>query len=528
MTPSKPIDVTELMHEIRDRVRQKRLDAFAMERSDFAVALPALDNLRASISELRASIEHIADLPPQPPTLRGALGAALSQFLRRMLFWQYTQAKSFQTSAAGALDYTATGLETAFTATSRLLSRADRLERILRTAEARMLELGDRTEKVEAALSTTAETVQHLAKSHEDLSSRSDALAGELKEKDMALGTDLHSAQQSLAEIAPVIQQLQVDTTSMQQRAAQDRAVLDRVESIQGELNSLAQQMHELTAGQSTLTETTASLDRHAIQTRRKVILQEQRVTNILNSVRRTPATESAAPNGCNGTEPADDDAMAGLYLDLEDAFRGSPDEITGRLAEYLPVLKQAGVQPASDIVVDIGCGRGEWLQLLSQNGYSNKGCDLNHSMVTVCQEFSLDVVRQDGLQFLRALPENSVGAVTAFHVIEHLPLDSMLALIDGCLRALRPGGIMILETPNPQNVLVGCHNFHIDPTHRKPIPMALLQFLVEARGFCDVRPMALHPYPESMLLTEGSEVAKRFNEYFYGPQDYAVIARKA
>jgi SAM-dependent methyltransferase len=218
---------------------------------------------------------------------------------------------------------------------------------------------------------------------------------------------------------------------------------------------------------------------------------------------------------------------MAGLYLALEDAFRGSPEDIAERVSEYLPILEQGGLNPETDLVVDIGCGRGEWLRVLSQKGYRNKGCDLNEVMVATCLEQGLDAVQQDALQFLGSLPDNSVAVVTAFHVIEHLPLSSVLALIDASLRVLRPGGLLILETPNPQNILVASHNFYIDPTHRKPVPMILLQFLVEERGFCDIRPLSLHPYAEAALVESSSEVARRFNEYFYGSQDYAIIAVK-
>jgi O-antigen chain-terminating methyltransferase len=92
----------------------------------------------------------------------------------------------------------------------------------------------------------------------------------------------------------------------------------------------------------------------------------------------------------------------------------------------------------------------------------------------------------------------------------------------------LKPGGLAIFETPNPQNVLVGSHNFYIDPTHRHPIPCLTAQFLLEARGLCDVEIVHLHPYAESYkVLDGGTELARRFNEYFYGPQDYAVIGRR-
>jgi hypothetical protein len=97
---------------------------------------------------------------------------------------------------------------------------------------------------------------------------------------------------------------------------------------------------------------------------------------------------------------------------------------------------------------------------------------------------------------------------------------------LDETVRVLKPGGIAIFETPNPQNVLVGSCNFYMDPTHRNPLPSPMLRFLAEARGLCRVSVLDLHPYPEAFHL-DGSELATRFNQYFYGPQDYAVIGWK-
>ena len=89
------------------------------------------------------------------------------------------------------------------------------------------------------------------------------------------------------------------------------------------------------------------------------------------------------------------------------------------------------------------------------------------------------------------------------------------------------PGGIMIFETPNPGNVMVGSNNFYLDPTHRNPLPGALVKYIAETRGFTDTELLYLHPVNEEFLIKESSEVSRRFNELFYGPQDYAIIARK-
>jgi SAM-dependent methyltransferase len=488
MPSSTPIDVTEIMRDIRERVRLKQSAAGAVNVArEMPPASSMLAAARASLSELHKSAEHIDHLPPQPPTFRGAVGATLSRFVQRLLFWQYAQARSFQLAVIGAI-------EQLLLNSDAVSSRNDQLEATLRRTSAKIQGLTERTERSETAMCAASETAQRLIERAENLSKDNERLQ-----------TDLSSARQKIAELSNVVQ-----------------AIVGQIDSAGQNTNVLRQEIENL----KRLTERVAALDRYGIQTRRNVILQEQRITSILTSVRKRQDAHPDRLADCDNTTSAPE-SMAGLYLALEDAFRGSPEEIAERVSVYLPIVEQAGLKPGSDLVIDIGCGRGEWLGLLAQNGYRNQGCDSNESMVSTCRERGLDVVQQDGLQFLHSLQADSVAAISAFHVIEHLPLEVLLSLIDGSLRALRPGGVLILETPNPQNILVASHNFYIDPTHQKPIPVQLLQFLVEARGFCGIQSIPLHPYPQSMLLDNSSEVARRFNEYFYGPQDYAILAKK-
>jgi SAM-dependent methyltransferase len=139
-----------------------------------------------------------------------------------------------------------------------------------------------------------------------------------------------------------------------------------------------------------------------------------------------------------------------------------------------------------------------------------------------------LVVTEGEAIAYLLAQPPSSFGAVTGFHIIEHLPFDTLIKLFEETVRVLKPGGLAIFETPNPENVLVGSCNFYYDPTHRNPLPSAMVKFLAEARGLCRIEIMNLHPYPESYRVEEGDlDVAQRFNEYFYGPQDYAIIGWK-
>ena len=222
------------------------------------------------------------------------------------------------------------------------------------------------------------------------------------------------------------------------------------------------------------------------------------------------------------------DDWLAPLYSQLEDAFRGSRDDIQARQRVYLPDMSNL---PGRAPVVDIGCGRGEWLELLAEHDIPAYGVDTNKTFVDRNVERGLDVRHGDAVEHLLALEPGSIGAVTAFHIVEHLPFPDVVRLVDAALVALRPGGILLFETPNPTNLVVGASSFYIDPTHRNPVHPLFLEFLLDARGFTDVEIRYLHPSTDPGFPLpsdpEGRALLDRLNHAFFGPQDYAAIGRK-
>lgn len=215
------------------------------------------------------------------------------------------------------------------------------------------------------------------------------------------------------------------------------------------------------------------------------------------------------------------------FYVAFEDRFRGSREEIIARIKSYLTFLAEADVGKESSPILDLGCGRGEWLQLLSESGYVVRGVEINKVMVDECHSRGLEVIELDAIQYLQSLPEASLGAVTGFHIIEHLPFAQLLKLLTEVVRVLKPQGLVIFETPNPQNVLVGSNNFYIDPTHLNPLPSPLSKFLLEHVGLDRVEIINQNPYADSYKVEGSQEVVAVFNQYFYGPQDYAAIGYK-
>ncbi len=208
----------------------------------------------------------------------------------------------------------------------------------------------------------------------------------------------------------------------------------------------------------------------------------------------RAPAA-TAAPSTVAASQLAGSEVAACKYVTFEDTFRGSAEEIRSRLFDYLPLF--AG---ASD-VLDLGCGRGEFLDLLREHGISSRGVDINHEMVEVCRERGLDVVEGDGLAFLEAAPDGSFGGLFAAQVVEHLQPDQLLRLLGLAFHRLRPGSRIVLETINPACWFAYFESYIRDITHVRPVHPDTLKFLLQASGFQQVDVQYRAPYPERSKL---------------------------
>ncbi|MDQ6655418.1 MAG: methyltransferase domain-containing protein [Verrucomicrobiota bacterium] len=214
------------------------------------------------------------------------------------------------------------------------------------------------------------------------------------------------------------------------------------------------------------------------------------------------------------------------FYLSFENRFRGTREEIRERVRFYLPFLRDAGAAAAGETVLDVGCGRGEWLELLKEEGFDAAGIDLNSAMVAQCRARGLVATEGDAIDVLRSLPDGSHAAVTGFHIIEHLPLEVLMDLFAETLRVLRPGGIAIFESPNCKNLVVGACNFNVDPTHRNPVFPETAEFMMSTQGFGDIRLEYLSPV-DTRSVAELKKIPEAVRQLLYGPQDFAVIARK-
>jgi len=224
------------------------------------------------------------------------------------------------------------------------------------------------------------------------------------------------------------------------------------------------------------------------------------------------------------------------FYRALEDRFRGSRDLIKARQSVYLPVVEEL-LQRVPKKIIDIGCGRAEWLELLAGRGLTAVGLDLNDEFVAKGQQAGLSVIKGDATDYLGQQPDQSYALVSAFHVVEHLGFEKLLTFMKEVHRVLDDGGAMLLETPNPANLVVGACNFYLDPTHERPIPSILLSFAAEFSGFERVVVVPVNrdflQNDLELLPTELSgasvvnKVVSALDQNFMQAPDYAIIAFK-
>jgi O-antigen chain-terminating methyltransferase len=212
------------------------------------------------------------------------------------------------------------------------------------------------------------------------------------------------------------------------------------------------------------------------------------------------------------------------FYKAFEDQHRGSRETIKSRLAVYMPFIQKIMEVHPNATALDLGCGRGEWLELLKDHQLSATGIDLDDGMLSACRSRGLDVQTGDAIAHLKSLPADSLSIVSGFHIAEHLSLGDLETLIKEALRVLKPAGLLILEAPNTENLVVGTSSFYLDPTHQRPLPSALLSFLVGYLGFARSKVLGVQ---ESVPLREEHGPTSLFAVLSGVSPDYAVIAQK-
>ena len=260
-----------------------------------------------------------------------------------------------------------------------------------------------------------------------------------------------------------------------------------------------------------------------------QIRIMNSRISEALNQLKQFDknVNRSTSKSSPSDAQNIDERWLDQFYVDFENRFRGTKEDILRNQSAYLPYLQKSGLNFKKNPVLDLGCGRGEWLKALKNINIAAKGIDQNKIMIEECLDSGLDVVEHDVIEYLNLLAPESIGAITGFHIVEHLPFSALVQLLDESLRVLISGGIAIFETPNPENLMMGSCNFYTDPTHINPIPPHTLSFMLTQRGFVETTVIRLSPlasFPDTKVI---DPELRQVVDSYYKEQNYAVIGKK-
>jgi SAM-dependent methyltransferase len=340
------------------------------------------------------------------------------------------------------------------------------------------------------------------------------------------------SAAQVTHQLGTRIEAVREETVPADEQTAEVRSLTVNFELLKGELRSVQTIMEELASAIAPATGLQDASERMA-ELRERVNALDRR----LRQVRQAEASsDRPQPPSVSSPEPAAPPPAAASsesfdYVAFERRFRGDPQHILDQARDrYVPLLREHVP------VLDVGCGAGSLLEILREEGVEASGVDITSDMVAEARARGLDVHQADAVEYLRSLPENSLGSIVAIQVIEHLPIEVLVQLLELAASRLRPGGLFIAETPNPGSLFVLGNSYILDPTHVWPIHPALATFLCESAGFHRIDVRYYEP-AESLhlpLITDPDAPAwvdsvnrafEQLNTTLYGPLDYAVIA---
>lgn len=414
------------------------------------------------------------------------------------------------------------------------LATAEATEAIARDAHALKHQLGrldsldhesrrlrDQITSLQERISVTADHLTTVVRHNDQLSAQTDSVHAELAtlaEIIQGLRTDFDRVGEHVRNLQAQADQVAAVATSLQHELANHPEQNRQLgEQLRAEIAQRAAIRHDLESLEQRHTSDSAFI-------KAELSRQSALVYKLLDQTSAgTPATRKKAA----ATQPNETAAhrLDAFYFSFENQFRGPREEIKRRMRFYLPLVEKCRAGTRGRPILDLGCGRGEWLELLKQKKLAATGVDLNEAMIDQCKERRLTVVQADAVEVLRQLPDNSHGAITGFHIIEHLPLDTLVNLIAETFRVLQPGGLAIFESPNCKNLTVGACSFYIDPTHRNPVFPETARFILETKGFERVTLEYLSPVETSEISdVDGHPVLR---ELLYGPRDFGVIGYK-
>ena len=268
--------------------------------------------------------------------------------------------------------------------------------------------------------------------------------------------------------------------------------------------------------------EDTKDLYTQLLVEKNNITIKLQKLDSLINEARKNLPEQFNSKQLETLSKISEEDRFSRLYKSFEDKFRGSKEEIKNRLSIYLPFLNQYK-ENKDALILDLGCGRGEWLEILKENKFLAKGIDSNPNILdSISRDF--DIKQADALSYLKSLKDSSVCVITGFHIIEHIPFDTVLEILEQALRVLKKGGLIIFETPNPRNILVGASDFYLDPSHKSPLHPMTMKFFTKQIGFTNVKALIIN----NNKFKDIDEIEfNTLDDYITIGRDYCILGYK-
>ncbi len=459
-------ELIAVLREVRERVRARNPQTTA---GALDVALPDLMELVHARDAALGKVAAIGTVNPRRGGLVNALVQAWKRFLARILDWHVREQVEFNRKVISCVD----GCIEALTETNRTLTELGN----------RIGELGDRI----AVADELKDIRNHWAEWRFDWERK-------LEQNEVQFlrsVADLQGGFQHRATLMDANYRDAMRGQHTQYLAALERSSLD----IQNRL--------------------WADLERIRLEYER-LIYSELRTVRQRAEVSAPSAAPPAQPAAPGSQPPA---ALGFDYGRFAEKFRGPEEYVKAGQQFYLPYF--AGCQN----VLDIGCGRGEFLEMMRGAGVPARGIDLSEESVAICRHKGLEAETADLFVYLADLPEASLDGIFCSQVVEHIPADRLPGMIKLCASRLTRHGVIAMETPNPESLAIFATHFYLDPTHQRPVPSPLLAFYLEEFGVGRIEVRKLSPAVESMPSL--SALPGDFREAFFGGLDYTIIGKK-
>ncbi len=532
-------DVAQLVQNIREQSAQRGEGSTSPgvpdsgEQSGQSILSQLTGNLRSISNELDA-LELQSRVgeptPPGPPPLRARFGSLLKTRLTRFLWWHGHLIRTLAALVARQNHEQVNVIE-ALSARVAELPQVKAIEAL----SVRVAELQQYVSRLEFAKSNRSELVSlssdydSILAAKPDRSELSD-LAAKLKALETERVKELPALIERVEQLSGSVGQIEELSVSVERLKAigTSKAEQQDVQALAARIKELSDVSEQLKTDGAAKAE---QLDLKAVD--EKVLMAAQQITALRRDLQdfhrrlgvfleqaklRMPepfSAEQLKEMAVKGRDFGDS-----LYLAFEDHFRGSFDAVRDGLKVYLPYVREAVQRTEGAPVLDVACGRGEWLDLLREERIQACGVDLNGAAIELCRQRGLEAAQEDAFAYLRKQQKNGFSAVTSFHFIEHLDYRSWITLIDEALRVLKPGGIAVFETPNARNILTTSGDFYRDPTHTRPVFPETIEVIAELRGFFDSKVYCFDENRSALSLLS----QRRFDTL----QDYVSVSRDA